>query len=486
MRGGDVGFVIITGSDWGGGRMERIGAYAVVRKLGEGGIGTVWLARSRDGRLAAVRVVRPELAADPGFRARLRAGVAAARGVRGFHTAPVVDADPEAAEPWLATAYVPGPTLAWLLAEEGPMDEGRLSALGAALAEALQAVHRCGLVHGDLKPATIVMAADGPRVVDFAIAGAIQGAGLTAGGAAFGTPGFLAPEQVEGLDAGPAADVFALGAVLVAAAGGSAFGGGTPVAPVHRSVHHGADVSALPGRLRPLVAACLDRAPERRPTTGQLLDRLGAPVYGAGPAAPASYDLAPPGPRDPDGRAQRQGDPHAPHHAPGAYTPHGVPGRHDAPGRGAPGEAAGRYEPRAVPPPPALPAMPAHPPAPATGGHALPPSPYRPGAPIPPPGAAAEPPGVPEFLAMDRRNAVVLDPGGILLGTDGQVLSFPWPAVDVAWCEKGRGRGQALVVALALRDGTLHTCEVSTRRPGELDAWIARFDATLAYYSPEE
>jgi hypothetical protein len=136
--------------------------------------------------------------------------------------------------------------------------------------------------------------------------------------------------------------------------------------------------------------------------------------------------------------------------------------------------------------------MPAYPPAypPAAPAAAappgLPPSAYGPGAPIPPMGAAAGPPGAPEFLAMDRKNAVVLDAGGMLLGTNGQVLSFPWPAVDVAWCEKGRGRGQVLVVALALRDGTLHTCEVGTRSPGELDAWIAQFDATLAYYSPEE
>ncbi|MBN6546000.1 serine/threonine-protein kinase, partial [Actinacidiphila bryophytorum] len=304
--------------------MERIGAYAVERRLGEGGMGTVWLARSRGGRLLAVKVVRPELAADPGFRARFRGEVAAARSVGGFHTAQVVDADTEAAQPWLATAYVPGPTLAQLLAAEGPMGQDRLSALGAALAEALQAVHRCGLVHRDLKPGNIVMAADGPRVLDFGVARAMEDARLTATGTAFGTPGFLAPEQAEGLDVGPAADVFALGAVLVAAAGGSAFGGGTPVALVYRSVHHEADVSAVPEPLRPLVAACLDKAPERRPTTEQLLDRLGALAYGAEPAPATSYDLAPPRPRDPaDGHAPSAGGyPPGPSGPAGGHPPH--------------------------------------------------------------------------------------------------------------------------------------------------------------------
>nr|WSX74479.1 serine/threonine protein kinase [Streptomyces sp. NBC_00899] len=455
--------------------MEWIGGYAVERKLGEGGMGTVWLARSRGGRLVAVKVVRPELAADPGFRARFRGEVAAARSVGGFHTAQVVDADPEAAAPWLATAYVPGPTLARLLAEEGPMDEPRLSALGAALAEALQAVHRCGLVHRDLKPGNIVMAADGPRVLDFGIARAMEDARLTATGTAFGTPGFLAPEQAEGLDVGPAADVFALGAVLVAAAGGSAFGGGTPVALVYRSVHHEADVSAVPERLRRLVAACLEKSPARRPGTEELLDRFSTLAYGSEPAARTSYDLAPPNPPEPN-------RPGGPYPSGASYAPH------DAPGPGGPyppGALRGPYAPHDTPPPPAVPAMPAYPPAPAATSPAPPPSAYGPGAPIPPPGAAAGPPAAPEFLAMDRKNAVVLDAGGILLGANGAVLSFPWPAVDVAWCEKGRGRGHTLVVALALLDGTLHSCEVTTRQAAELDAWIAGFDATLAYWSPE-
>ncbi|MFF3838546.1 serine/threonine-protein kinase [Streptomyces sp. NPDC001930] len=253
---------------------ERIGDYAVERELGAGGMGTVYLARSRGGRTVAVKVVRPELAADPHFRARFRAEVDAARRVGGFHTAQVVDADPDAPAPWLATAYIAGPTLSGLLAERGPMDEARLRMLGAALAEALQAIHDCGLIHRDLKPGNIIMADDGPRVLDFGIARALEGTRLTFTGAAFGTPGFLAPEQAQGHEVGCAADVFALGAVLVAAAGGQAFGEGTPVMLLYRAVHEPADLSALPEGVRPVVAACLAKDPAHRPTPRRLLDLL--------------------------------------------------------------------------------------------------------------------------------------------------------------------------------------------------------------------
>ncbi len=414
--------------------MERIGTYAVVRKLGEGGMGTVWLARSRGGRLVAVKVARPELAGDAVFRERFRAEVAAARTVGGFHTAPVVDADPEAEEPWLATAYVPGPTLQQLVADEGPMDPERLRGLGAALAEALQAIHRCGLVHRDLKPGNIVMAEDGPRVLDFGISRAVENTRLTATGTAFGTPGFLAPEQAEGLDVGPAADVFALGAVLVAAAGGSAFGGGTPVAMMYRSVHHEPDLTAVPGELRPIAAACLEKSPERRPSTERLLDLFDpedAPAPVPVDRGVTSYQLAPPS------------------------TP-STP----APPRTAPAS------------PPTPPPMPAYAPLAAPQ-----PSPYAP--------TAGFTPEQPEFLAMDRRNAVVLDVDGISLGTNGEVVEVPWAAVDVAWCERAAGRGFRLVVAVARPDGTLHSCEVSTRQAAELDAWTVQFTAALTYYRPE-
>ncbi|MEU4064009.1 RodZ domain-containing protein [Streptomyces wedmorensis] len=272
---------------------RRIGVYAVERELGAGGMGTVYLARSPGGRAVAVKVARPELAADPHFRRRFRAEVEAARRVGGFHTAPVVDADPDAEVPWLATAYVPGPTLAELVERQGPMDEARLRSLGAALAEALQAVHACGLVHRDLKPGNIIMADDGPRVLDFGIARAVESTRLTATGAAFGTPGYLAPEQAQGDEVGGAADVFALGAVLVAAAGGRAFGEGTPMGLMYRSVHEPADVSALPEALRPLVAACLSKTPADRPTPEALLRALTptpdpSPTLAPSPAADAT------------------------------------------------------------------------------------------------------------------------------------------------------------------------------------------------------
>ncbi|RPF31545.1 RodZ domain-containing protein [Streptomyces sp. TLI_185] len=255
---------------------RRIGVYTVERELGAGGMGTVYLARSRGGRAVAVKVARPELAADPHFRDRFRAEVEAARRVGGFHTAPVVDADPDAEAPWLATAYIPGPTLAELIRRQDPMGEGELRSLGAALAEALQAVHACGLVHRDLKPGNIIMADDGPRVLDFGIARAVESTRLTATGAAFGTPGYLAPEQAQGDEVDGAADVFALGAVLVAAAGGSAFGTGTPMGLMYRSVHEPADLSALPEQLRSLVAACLSKDPAGRPTPEALLASLSA------------------------------------------------------------------------------------------------------------------------------------------------------------------------------------------------------------------
>nr|WP_307835113.1 RodZ domain-containing protein [Streptomyces adelaidensis] len=222
----------------------------------------------------AVKVAHAELAADRHFRARFRAEVDAARKVGGFHTAPVVDADPDAAAPWLATAYIPGPTLSELLTEQGPMDERRLRLLGAALAEALQAIHGCGLVHRDLKPGNIIMAEDGPRVLDFGIARAVESTRLTSTGAAFGTPGYLAPEQAQGLEVTGATDVFALGAVLVSAAGGSAFGDGTPMGLMYRSVHEPADLTAVPEPLRPLVAACLSKDPADRPTPDTLLNLL--------------------------------------------------------------------------------------------------------------------------------------------------------------------------------------------------------------------
>ncbi|WP_405861708.1 protein kinase [Streptomyces sp. NBC_00090] len=251
---------------------ERIGDYVIERELGSGGMGAVYLGRSRSGRPVAVKVIKPEFAADQGFRERFRREVEAAKKVGGFHAAAVVDADPEATRPWMASAYIEGPTLADELGSRGPLSERRLWTLAAELAEALGAIHSCGLVHRDLKPANIVLAADGVRVLDFGIARAFEGTQLTGEGGVIGTPGYLAPEQALGRPLTGACDVFALGAVLVAAAGGSAFGGGGAHGLMYRAVHEDADVSAVPEPLRPVVLACLEKEPARRPTPRRLLD----------------------------------------------------------------------------------------------------------------------------------------------------------------------------------------------------------------------
>lgn len=167
--------------------------YVILDELGSGGMGSVHLGRSRAGRAVAIKVIKAEFAADPAFRRRFREEVAAARKVGGFHTAAVVDADPDVPQPWMASAYIEGPTLAEEVAGSGPLDERRLWALAAAPAEALQAVHACGLIHRDLKPGNIVLASDGPRVLDFGIARAVEGTRLTADRAVIGTPGFIAP-----------------------------------------------------------------------------------------------------------------------------------------------------------------------------------------------------------------------------------------------------------------------------------------------------
>ena len=254
----------------------RIGDYAVLGRLGHGAMGTVYLARSPGGRPVAVKVARPDLAADPAFRYRFRQEVATARAVGGFWTAAVVDADPDAEQPWLATEYVPGPNLHEAVTAHGPLPEPALCRLVAGLAEALNAIHGAGLVHRDLKPSNVLLAADGPRVIDFGIAKAVQSAGLTATGMVVGTPGYLSPEQIRGDEVGPPSDVFALGAVLVyAATGRGAFGDGDAAALLYRAVHTPPNLDGVPDNLRALAARCLDPDPALRPTPAQLLAELG-------------------------------------------------------------------------------------------------------------------------------------------------------------------------------------------------------------------
>ncbi|MFI8263875.1 MULTISPECIES: protein kinase domain-containing protein [unclassified Streptomyces] len=251
------------------------GRYRLVGRLGQGGMGVVYLGRSRSGRAVAIKVVRPELSTEPGFRRRFADEVAAARRVGGFHTAPVVDADPDGEPAWLVTAFVPGPTLQAVLARVGALPLDTLTVLAAGLAEALDAIHRAGVIHRDLKPANIIVAEDGPRVIDFGIARALDGTSLTQTGMQVGTPGFLAPEQLTGSRAlTPAVDMFALGVVLTQAAGGAPFGDGPSAARHYKVVYEEPDLTAVPVELREAIGACLSKDPAARPTPAAFLGTL--------------------------------------------------------------------------------------------------------------------------------------------------------------------------------------------------------------------
>ncbi|MFJ6567266.1 protein kinase [Streptomyces sp. NPDC091292] len=257
---------------------ERLGGHRLLGRLGAGGMGQVYLARSPGGRLVAVKTVHEHLADDPHFRERFRREAAAARSVTGAYTAAVVDADPQAPVPWLATAYLPGVTLRRAVVLTGPLPPAAVRALGGALAEALRGIHAAGLVHRDLKPSNVLVTGDGPRVIDFGIArGAGDRPGLTGTGDMIGTPGYMAPEQiVEGLPVSPATDVFALGAVLAYAASGRApFGPGNAAVLLYRAVHDEPELADVPDEsgLRELIADCLRKSPERRPDPEAVLRR---------------------------------------------------------------------------------------------------------------------------------------------------------------------------------------------------------------------
>jgi hypothetical protein len=256
---------------------ERIGPYRLRARLGGGGMGVVYLGRSPGGHTVAVKAVHPELADDPAFRRRFTTEVAAARRVGGFYTAQLVDADPDGDPPWLATAYIPGPSLHDAVRDHGPLPTDSVAALGAGLAEGLAAIHACGIVHRDLKPGNILLAADGPRVIDFGVARALDATSHTRSTAVIGTAAFMSPEQVRGERVGPASDVFAFGCVLAyAATGRSPFGDGPAVVVVQRIAYEDADLTGVPDSLADLVASCLAKEPEGRPTPEELLRRLAA------------------------------------------------------------------------------------------------------------------------------------------------------------------------------------------------------------------
>jgi serine/threonine protein kinase len=244
----------------------EVAGYVLHARLGSGGMGNVYLSFTRGGRPVALKVVRKEFADDPEFRRRFRMEVSAAQRVQGLYTAPVVDADPDAPVPWLATAYIAGPSLSRAVAEHGPLPEFSVFRLLAGVAEGLEAVHAAGLVHRDLKPANVLLATDGPRVIDFGIAHAADATSHTGTGALLGTPAYMAPEQVAGRQVSPATDVFALAHLVVyAATGHSAFGDGHFSALVYRIAQEEPDLTGCPDSLRDFAAVCLAKDPAQRP-----------------------------------------------------------------------------------------------------------------------------------------------------------------------------------------------------------------------------
>lgn len=251
---------------------EMIGPYRVVARLGSGGMGEVFLGASPSRRLVAVKVIRPELLGDPRWREKFRREVTSARSVSGFYTAPVVDADPDAEQPWLATQYIRGVSLAKVVQEKGPLRERSACRLGAGLAEALIAIHQAGIVHRDLKPSNVLLASDGPRVIDFGIARPVNALPLSQT-EILGTPAYMSPEQALGDPVHPESDVFSLGSTLVfAATGAPPFGTDHKVRA--RIVYGEPDLSRLPDPMRGLVTRCLLKEPEERPTPEQVLVAL--------------------------------------------------------------------------------------------------------------------------------------------------------------------------------------------------------------------
>ena len=290
---------------------QRIGPYVLLGRLGSGGMGRVYLARSPGGRMVAVKVIRANLAEDAGFRARFAREVSAARKVGGLFTAAVVDADVDGPVPWLVTAYVPGTSLSDAVERQGPLPEASVLALAAGLAEGLIAIHAAGVIHRDLKPSNVLLAQDGPRIIDFGISSAAGATALTGTGFMIGSPGFMSPEQAEGLTVGPSSDIFSLAGVLIYAARGEGpFGSGDTAALLYRVVHGKPNTDGVPDHLRPLIKRSLARDPKRRPGATEFLSELSA-------AYPSAADLSnwlPPHILDPSaaGTGSGEGSLHSP------------------------------------------------------------------------------------------------------------------------------------------------------------------------------
>ena len=264
-----------------------IGPYQLIGRLGAGGMGRVFLGVSTAGRPVAVKIIHAELAADPEFRARFAVEVAAARKVSGLFTALVVDANVGAPVPWLATAYVNGPSLSEAVRDGGPLSVPSLLALAAGLAKSLSAIHAAGVVHGDLKPSNVLLALDGPRVIDFGISQAAEAAPPGRAGLVVGTPSFMSPEQAAGQPVGPLSDVFSLGAVLAfAATGRRPFGSGQASVVLERVVRGEPGLAGAPPEVLPLIERCLAKDPAGRPAPADLLAAVTATQAAVVPPAP--------------------------------------------------------------------------------------------------------------------------------------------------------------------------------------------------------
>jgi WD40 repeat protein len=338
-----------------------VGGYVLLGRLGAGGMGQVFLGVSPSGRRVAVKLIHPVLARTDHFRERFAREIAAARRVGGFHTAPVVDADPQAETPWMVTAYIDGPSLQQEVDRYGPLAPERVRALGAGLAEGLAAIHAHGLVHRDLKPGNVIMAEDGPRIIDFGIARAIGATALTSAGAVVGTFAYMSPEQVRGDPVMPTSDVFSLGSVLAfAATSRPPFGSDTVATIMFRIVSQPPDLAGLADQdLRALIEACLAKFPEDRPAVQAVLPALRgrAPLPAvpprAAPAADGRDPLAqayPPPWIPPVAKPGADGLAEPGTAAPRAVLPSTDPSRSGRPGTGAPTTATpGKVPPRTVP-----------------------------------------------------------------------------------------------------------------------------------------
>ncbi|AKZ53507.1 putative serine-threonine protein kinase [Streptomyces ambofaciens ATCC 23877] len=368
-----------------------VGGYRLAAVLGTGGMGKVYLSYTPGGRPLALKVIRPEFSEDPEFRRRFKQEVHAAQRVQGLYTAPVIDFDTDGPQPWLATAYVPGPSLAHAVAQHGGLPVRSVLLLTVGVAEALNVIHGAGVVHRDLKPANVLLASDGPRVIDFGIARAADTTALTGTGVSVGTPTFMAPEQASAGTVTPATDVFALGQIAAfAAIGAPAYGEGSSHAVLYRIVHEDPDLSRLPEELLPLVTRCLSRDPAGRPSlteiigmchalspdalrqgedwlpqtvAGSITERLRLPEPARtpppqAPVAPTPTQVSPPNP------APGPVDPYAPTGIATPSTP--PPGAPGAPGPVPPPGRPGHPAPGHHTPPPGYPAHPTPAPGPRT------------------------------------------------------------------------------------------------------------------------